>query len=487
MAHERRLRPDETRTIAIVGGGFCGVAAAVHLLRQPHAAPLRIVLIERHAQVGRGVAYAARDFPYLLNVPAGQMSLFHDRPQDFTQFAQSRDCTVDASSFLPRSLYGEYLAARLAAAVRDAEGRSSFVRIPGEAIRLERLAGRRPEFARWNLWLADGRDLLANDVVLALGSPAPRELAELVPLAQCAAYVHDPWSHRYAAARGERERVLLLGTGLTMADVALRLANDARPPAEIHALSRHALLPERQTDFDRSHARADERARLLRAQGSLRAMTRTMRALAKEATARGDDWRSAISLLRAELPLVWQRLAERDRRRFLRHLRPPWDVHRHRMAPAVAEEIGRMRASGLLTLGAGWLQHAEPLRKGIQVIWRVRGGGQERAAVYDRVINCTGPDFVLARSRDPLVRSLLRDGWIAADTLELGLRTDANYRPLNPHGHAAAGLYYLGPGLRARFWEATAVPELRRHAERLASSLAEPAAQARGAGHAANG
>jgi uncharacterized NAD(P)/FAD-binding protein YdhS len=62
------------RTIVIVGGGFSGTVLAVNLLRHITDVPTRIVLIEREAEVGCGVAYAARSFPYLLNVPAGRMS-----------------------------------------------------------------------------------------------------------------------------------------------------------------------------------------------------------------------------------------------------------------------------------------------------------------------------------------------------------------------------------------------------------------------------
>jgi uncharacterized NAD(P)/FAD-binding protein YdhS len=489
MALTQQLRGEDVRTIAIIGGGFCGVAAAVYLLRQPHAEPTRIVLIERSPGLGRGAAYATRDYAYLLNVPAGQMSLFADAPADFTQFAQEHSQFASATDFLPRSLYGDYLASRLAAAVQDAAGRIPFIRMAGEAIRLERLAGRRPEFARWNLWLADGRDLIANGVVLALGNPEPRTPDELVPIVHSAAYVHDPWAYRHTDLRAvrERERVLLIGTGLTMADVAVRLVQGDRPPAEIHALSRHALLPAAQTDFDRSHPRAGDRNQLSRAHASLRAFTRAARMLAAGVEARNDDWRSVVAMIRSELPQLWQRLDERDRRRFLRHLRPVWEVHRHRMAPVIAGQLARMRESGLLTLTAGRLLRAEPLKQGVQVIWRARGSEQERAAVYDRVFNCTGPDFALSRSCDPLVRSLLRARWIAADALELGIETDADYRALNPHGIASDGLYYLGPWLRARFWESTAVPELRLHAERLAGLLAASANTAHRVGRVANG
>ena len=75
------------RTIVIVGGGFCGTALATMLLRRPPAMPSRLVLIERGAHVGRGVAFAARDFPYLLNVPACRMSA---NPADPLEFIDAR-------------------------------------------------------------------------------------------------------------------------------------------------------------------------------------------------------------------------------------------------------------------------------------------------------------------------------------------------------------------------------------------------------------
>jgi uncharacterized NAD(P)/FAD-binding protein YdhS len=79
------------RTIVIVGGGYCGTALATMLLRRPSATPTRLVLIERGVHVGRGVAFAARDFPYLLNVPAGRMSANPADPLEFLRFIQRRE------------------------------------------------------------------------------------------------------------------------------------------------------------------------------------------------------------------------------------------------------------------------------------------------------------------------------------------------------------------------------------------------------------
>lgn len=51
------------KTIAIVGAGFSGTVLAANLLRLPAVRATDIVLIERGIAMGRGVAYAADDFP----------------------------------------------------------------------------------------------------------------------------------------------------------------------------------------------------------------------------------------------------------------------------------------------------------------------------------------------------------------------------------------------------------------------------------------
>jgi uncharacterized NAD(P)/FAD-binding protein YdhS len=66
---------------------------------------------------------------------------------------------------------------------------------------------------------------------------------------------------------------------------------------------------------------------------------------------------------------------------------------------------------------------------------------------------------------------LLKDGLISPDALGLGLRTSDAYECLDAEGESSTGLRYIGPLLKARYWEATAVPELRVHAEALARLL----------------
>ena len=92
------------------------------------------------------------------------------------------------------------------------------------------------------------------------------------------------------------------------------------------------------------------------------------------------------------------------------------------------------------------------------------------------MVNCPGPDAQVARHADPLVQNLLAAGWIRADAHGLGIDVAPDGRVIGGDGRPVNRLHYLGPWLRARDWEATAVPELRVHASRLAQLLAnEPA------------
>src|SRR5690348_2892067 len=154
------------RSIAIVGAGFSGAATAIQLLTRHGRLPGRLLLINRHPNLARGVAYGTHSPSHLLNVPAGRMGLFPDREGDFLEFARQYDNTVTAGSFVPRSLYGRYLGARLKQAAAASP-----------ALRLETLTGEVTDLklagAGAELHFADGKRLPTDQVVLAVGNYPP--------------------------------------------------------------------------------------------------------------------------------------------------------------------------------------------------------------------------------------------------------------------------------------------------------------------------
>lgn len=309
--------------------------------------------------------------------------------------------------------------------------------------------------------------------MLATGNSRPARLAALRAIRGTQWYVHDPWSS-WPQERPERapRRVLLLGTGLTMADVALRLALRGPEPPEILALSRRGRLPQPQTVFNRTVLLTDAVATISASGGSLRRLVGVVHALSRQVHGVGGDWREVVNSVRKVAPELWAGLSIEDRRRFLRHVRPIWDVHRHRLPPAAAEELQRLQAAGTLTVEAGTIESTNITRAGIEVIWRPRGAQHRERCVVGRIFNCTGPDHRPDQSDNVLVQSLLASGLIAPDPLELGIHVAADGEVVGADGRIVKGLYYIGPWLRARDWEATAVPELREHARLLAERLA---------------
>ena len=453
-------------TLVIVGAGFCGSVLAANLLRRPPSIGTDIVLIERGSAMGRGMAYAQREFPYLLNVPAARLSADSEDPLQFLRFAQRRQPDTDGEAFLPRAMYGEYLQEALLQAEQAAPPHVRLLRVFGEVRRIVPRGSAQPLSAEF----ADREPIAADRVILALGNPPAAPMAWAAAIRDHAAYRHDPWD--LPKTLGAGHSVLIVGNGLTMADVALAMSQEAGRMPALHTISRRGLVPQPQTTFRPTAMRGDGAA-LLACADSLRRVLAMTRELARDVENRGGDWREVVTFIRHLAPALWRRLPQGEQRRFVRHLRAHWDTHRHRLPPPMAARIASLRQSGRLRVNAGRIAAVVPAGEQLRVSWHPRGAGAGAAKnlTVDLIVNATGPDYALERSADPLLASLRAAGLLSADALNLGLRTARFGACVDAQGRASERLYYLGPMLRADHWEATAATELRDHAEHLAAHL----------------
>lgn len=434
--------------VAIVGAGFTGTLLAINLVR---AGGPSATLIERAPSGGRGVAYSTVHPEHLLNVRAANMSALPDDPGHFVRWLEARGL---ATGFAPRRVYGDYLAELLADAVAHADGRLALVH--GEAVDVL------PAGARQGVGqvvrLADGRTVVADTVALAPGNLPPLVPPGLDPDRLAAGvYCADPWRGDLAAGLADRDLVLVLGTGLSMVDVALLL--DARGfRGRIVALSRRGLVP-------RPHGEGGHSARMAeRPQPTARAVLRRLRAQPA-----GSDWRAAVDALRPHTQGLWRAMPLAERRRFLRHGRAWWDVHRHRIAPAVAQRLAAMQEAGRLEVVAGRLGGTD----GDGAIrYRARGHGAETVLRPTRVVNGTGPQGDLTRTAEPLLRALHERGLLTPDPLRIGVDVDQESRAVAADGSSSDRLLVLGPMTRGAFWEIVAVPDIRRQVWSVARRLA---------------
>ncbi|WP_235535181.1 FAD/NAD(P)-binding protein [Sphingomonas sp. Leaf339] len=436
--------------VAIVGGGFSGTLMAINLFR--FGGP-RATLIERAPRrLARGIAYGAARPDQLLNVRAAGMSAFPDDPDHFARWLRTQGDAPPAA-FVARSTYGSYLRATLAEVRERAGDRLTIVADEVSAIE------RTPTDLR--LTLAEGAPLAADAVVLTLGNLPPHVPPGIdVAALPADVYVDDPWATDPAAGLSPDDTVVLIGSGLTAIDIALHLdASGFTGP--ILALSRRGLSPRRHVDGSPPAAGLSDPPDL-----PLSQIVATVRAEAEQ-----KGWRAAVDALRPVTQRWWERQDDTTRARFLRHCRPFWDVHRHRLAPAVADRIDRLVASGQLTFAAGKTIDTTPVPNGARVRWRPRHADQSRTITARRIVNCTGPQGDVLRTAEPLLRQMVGTGMVRPDGLRLGIDVDAGSRVIDRHGVAQPDLHCIGPMTRGSFWEIVAVPDIRRQCADLARRL----------------
>lgn len=417
---------------------------AINLLR--HDGP-RATLIERRPRAGEGLAYGDAAPQHLLNVRARGMNAFPDEPDSFVLWLSQRYPQFSQDSFVPRLIYGDYLRELLEREMQRQPGRLTLVH--NDAIGLE-LA----EQAR--ITLADGQVVTADFAVLAVGNLPPHHPAGFGDHLAPDLYAGDPWTAEATAGLGDGDTVLILGTGLTMVDMALRLEAEGFG-GRIVALSRRGLLPHRHGEQE-ACAPIEERPEP-RASALLRAVRRRAGVV---------GWRNAVDELRQFTQSMWRAADHSARKRFLRHLRPWWDIHRHRLAPTVANRIAAMVDRDQLTVMAAGTRRAEPDGAGLRVTFKPRGEAAERSMTFRRAINCTGPQGNLDAATDPLLQGMVRDGLIRPDALAIGIDVDAQSRVIGADGVPNERLYAIGPMTRGASWEIVAVPDIRQQVWALA-------------------
>jgi uncharacterized NAD(P)/FAD-binding protein YdhS len=324
---------------------------------------------------------------------------------------------------------------------------------------------------RLRLTLADGSERAA-DVAILCTSVLPPRLPNAPGVETChgARFIANPWHEASITRIGRDDAVLVLGSGLTMVDVAILLA-DFGHEGPILALSRRGLLP-------RVHAPFRPWAQFtppIDAPPTARALVRHLRHEIARAEGAGVEWHNVIDALRPHVQTLWRRLPLAERRRFLRHVRAYWDVHRHRMAPEIALRIDDLRQSGQLEIRAGTIESYQALPQGLAVRFRPRGKSTQTRIVADWLINCAGPALDFRRVPDPLVRALLKDGTIRPDAIGVGLAVTNEMRLVGADGRPNPRLFALGPPTKGAFGEATAIPDVRRQGQDLAGRLIQQA------------
>jgi len=451
--------------VVIIGGGFTGATLATLLMRgwAETLRPVVITVVEPRAHLGCGIAYSAADPDHRVNIDAKRMAALPDDLESYYRWlietgTLAKDPAAVApglGTFASRASFGLYnddLVRKTAAATPGV----AFRHAQTSALGIERNGG------LYAVNCADGETLEADVLALALGHPAPRLPWPLSDLPADPRIIRDPWQKEAVAAIRPTDNVLIIGTGLTMGDTIASLRKRGLE-APLTALSRHGLLP-----LPRPHGPIKAFEISLAGQ-SVSATLHAIREAVRQAAANDRPWSDVFDAVRLQNSAVWQQWTLAQKRRFQRHLRAFWDVHRFQAAPQIHDLVHAELAAGETHIITAKLVAAAMDNNKIAVTFRRRGGASLETRRFEALINCTGATGPAIKDH-ALLQQLAEAGAIHADDFG-GVAIDLESRAEASDGHHDSHLRLLGPAVRGTLGEVSGALELALHAQKVAASI----------------
>lgn len=442
---------------------------AVQLIERAQG-PLSITIINERGTFSKGIAYDPYSKGHLLNVTAARMSAYPDRPNHFMDRVMSlpsfahTERSLIANAYLPRYLYGEYLAAIWKDAQALADRKKISVRvIEDEAADID------VDSRSVGITLRGGEHISVDRCVIASGNNEPRDPRIKHPAFFASERYHkNPWKLDSVTGLDNALPVLIIGNGLTMVDTVLGLLEHGFTNT-IHALSPNGfnILPHRHNGSAYTKL-TDELHDGLSLHELVALVNKHIRAVREF----GVSAEPVIDSIRPHVQRIWKRLTNEERRVFMARLRHLWGVARHRIPLHIHDRMQQLRIDGRLRIISGRLIDISEENGTVHVEHFDRKRGTTDTLHVARVINCTGPETDLMNLERSFLKNALVKGLLAQDELKLGIRTNTEtFAVLDAQGHAHTRLFTLGSNLKGELWESTAVNELRAQAELLAADL----------------
>lgn len=450
--------------VAIIGGGFSGAATAFHLARRLPAGAADIVVVEPREGLGYGLAYSTPDPSHRINVPASRMTLISGQDCHFADWLEQTGAVVDDAEavaangalYPQRRVFGRYVESHLqpflsGKAIRHVRSAVASVEISGEG---------------YHLILSDGGTLAADALLVATTHPPPALPSPLRSVAGAAGLVANPYDLERLEAIGRDDHVLVVGTGLTSADVIATLDRNGHR-SRVVALSRHGY---RSRGHAATHADPIGDFTSLPAR-SATVLLRRIRSTIASAAKQGGSWHPVLDAVRRQGQVIWQALPLAEQRRVVRHLRALWDVHRFRVAPQIAAVLDRRVAEGTLTYRAASIVDGEQVDGRIRVTLRPRRQSTQTTETFDKVVITTGPAHADVFRTNTAIAALGRTGLVRLDQVGFGLETDGQGHSVSTSGRPTDSIFVSGPLARGSVGELMGIPEVTAHAERIAAEI----------------
>lgn len=452
------------RTVVVVGGGLSGASFAVQLSRASRQC-LRIVIIEPRPEIGKGLAYSTLDPEHRLNVALDSHIVDPSRLMELREWCDSQGIVqADPGARLPsgyifirRRDFGRYVSELVRRNALNPDTGTTIAHWQDSAVAMDLL-----ETGGACVHTATGKRIEAYLVVVATGNPLPRLQRPFG-----AEHLHHPRIVANPLQAGALDavppdaRVLVVGTGLTALDVLSTFVRRGHR-GHILAVSRRGLRPRPQppamlgnvpppprpgalTPLEQVLAPTPGFIKALGESYGVADLYHALRRQIREDEAQGRTWHAAFDVFRDAVWRIWARLPVTERRKFVRKLRPWYDVHRFRSPPRNDQMVAQAQQQGLITFARARLEHVSSgvEESGVRVCLVAEGLRQEHA--FDAVVNCTGLDSSRYDEDNPFLRSAMACGVLVPDPTGLGFQVDADCRAIDAQGLPSPGIRVVGP------------------------------------------
>ena len=453
-------------SIAIIGGGFCGAATLIQLVRQSEY-PLNIILINKENPLSKGLAYSSFNERHVLNVPAGKMSIFPEEPDHFINWIRSKKeyhvFTDDElpDTYIPRVIYGKYLEEIFYDTISKLPDHIKVNIINDEALDID------ISDSGSSVKLKNGSEIFADKIVLAVGNFLPdNPKIRDNSFYNSEKYFQNPWSRKAVEGLKDNDSVLIIGTGLTMVDNVISLI-DTGFQGKIYSVSTNGYFP-------LSHKKRKPYTDILEELHppyEISKLYSLFRKHIKIVLSKGITGEAVVDAVRPKTQEIWLSLSLDDKIRFMSHIRHLWGVARHRLPKNIFLQMQDLISKGRLEIIGGRLQEIKEISDHVLVTIKEKKSQNIKELIVTRVINCTGPKTDISKIDQPLISSLFKKGFIVPDEMRLGINALPNGTIIQSDNTLSSKLFTTGSLLKGILWESTAVPELRNQAKALAEEL----------------
>jgi uncharacterized NAD(P)/FAD-binding protein YdhS len=446
--------------IAVIGGGLSGTLLTYYLLEED-AIPMTIFLFEKdYQQFGRGIAYRSSNDGQLLNVPASKMNFYGQQEGTFYQWLcnkitdENKPAPMD---FVERAWFGSYLKELFEH--RSASTRNIKLRlITDEVVDIVK------DEDTLRLFTESNHEYRASYAVLANGILPPADPFKIsTDIKLSGLYQSNPWSFKYLQQIKENDHVMLIGTGLTMLDHAVSLLKSNKN-LSITALSRRGFLPLPHANYD-AYNFPDYNVVPCE---DISELYRSVRAYYDENKKYGLEWRCLIDKIRLQVPELWQALNSESKKRFIRHLKPYWEIHRHRAPQQILQLLTKAANEGRFKLLKGRVNQVQFVNATTLQL-TVCNSQRSTSIETNYLLNSTGLQNNIRLTADHLLRSLMKRGHMHPDINGLGIEVDEHGALFCTHGKK--NIFSLGALRRAAEFECTAAKEIGEQAFKLSQYL----------------